>query len=68
MVVIGAGRGTTATEQGHRERCDMSHFTCLRVVEGARLESEAREEHRGTRRDLNAHALNELAAWKYPSV
>jgi hypothetical protein len=34
----------------------------VRVVEGARLESEAREEHGGTRRDLNAHALNELAA------
>jgi hypothetical protein len=40
----------------------------VRVVEGARLESEAREEHRGTRSDLNAHALNELAAWKYLSV
>ena len=34
----------------------------VRVVEGARLESEAREKHRGTRRDINAHALNELAA------
>ena len=34
----------------------------VRVVEGARLESEACEEHRGTRRDLNAHALSELAA------
>ena len=32
------------------------------MVEGARLESEACEGHRGIRRDLNAHALNELAA------
>jgi hypothetical protein len=32
------------------------------------LESEACEERRGIRRDLNAHALNELAAWKYLSV
>jgi hypothetical protein len=31
-------------------------------LEGARLESEAGEEHRGTRRDLNAYAVNELAA------
>ncbi len=34
----------------------------VRVVEGARLESEAVERHRGTRRDFNAHAFNELAA------
>ena len=33
----------------------------------ARLESEACEERRGIRRDLNAHALNELTAWKYRS-
>jgi hypothetical protein len=32
------------------------------------LESEACEEHGRTRRDLNAHAHNELAAWKYRSV
>jgi hypothetical protein len=32
------------------------------------LESEARQEHRGTRSDLNAHALNELATSKYRSV
>ena len=37
------------------------------MVEGARLESEACEEHRGKRRDLNAHALNELATWKCTS-
>jgi len=40
----------------------------VRVVEGARLESEACEERRRICRDLNAHALNELAAWKYLSV
>ena len=38
------------------------------MVEGARLESEACDGHRGIRRDLNAHALNELAAGKYLSM
>jgi hypothetical protein len=38
------------------------------AVDQARLESEAGEERRRIRRDLNAHALNELAAWKYLSV
>ena len=40
----------------------------VRVVEGARLEIGACEERRGIRRDINAHALNELAAGKYLSV
>ena len=38
------------------------------MVEGARLESEACEEHRGTAKSLNAHAINELAFPKYPSM
>jgi hypothetical protein len=50
------------------ERAQRVEGRDVRVVEGARLESEACEEHGGTRTDLNAHALNELAAWKYRSV
>ena len=38
------------------------------MVEGARLESEACQEHRSTLRNLDAHDLNELAASKYRSV
>jgi hypothetical protein len=62
--VIAASRVSGPSRQHNRPAWPMPAM----CVANARLESEACEEHRGTRRDLNAHALNELAAWKYPSV
>jgi dihydrofolate reductase len=40
----------------------------VRVVEGARLESEAVERHRATPRDVNAYAISELALQNDSSV
>ena len=43
----------------------MSHFTCLRVVEGARLEIGAGDLHRTTSPHLNTHLDQLLTAIRY---